>query len=153
MSKRARYSYSKPKRAPFLLQKLISVIHAVGTTQDNTSLFTFTDPGTIKGLRWSIAVESVNTGLMAWAIVIVRDGNAANTLVITDGAEFYTPEQDVLAYGTVTTSSASNNKVIMGNTKTMRRCYAGDHLQFISIGDVATQANLLAVIRFYENTG
>ena len=151
MSKRVRIT--KVKRAPFLLQQIDAVRHAVTTTQDLTNMFTFTEAGTVKGLRWSISIEPLASGLGAWAIVIVRDGNTANTMAITDGVEFYTPEVDVMAAGTFSSTTGVHTLPIEGKTKGMRRVNAGDNLQFISLGDVATLCNLLAVVRFWQEIG
>lgn len=73
-----------------------------------------------------------------WAIVIVRDGLSASTIATSDGAAMYEPEQDVLAFGVVSTADldAGAGPAVVnweGTTKSMRKLMGGDKLQFISI--------------------
>lgn len=76
------------------------VITVFGGTNASESIAT----GTMQGLRWDIDIANTNTGPSRafWAIVIVREGYAPNSLNIGNNANLYTPEQDVLAYGVAT---------------------------------------------------
>ena len=109
------------------------------------------------GLRWSLSVRSViatGDSIVSWALVIVKDGEAANTPSQSNGADFYTPEQNVMAFGVaqVRDNDAGSGPVTIvfeGTTKTMRKLNQGDLLQFISISNVANSASLNGVIQFF----
>ena len=69
----------------------------------------------------------------------------------------YTPEQNVMAFGTVSIlandeTGGNQNQQIMGQTKTMRKMQAGDLLQFITISNVANSALVNGCIQFFCKT-
>lgn len=118
---------------------LIVVAQIASTTQQETTLLTATFPGTVTGIRWSLAFNAGavqgNNGF--WAIIIVRDGLAASSLSLTDGASLYEPEQDVLAYGVWrgADNDAGTGPAVWqseGSTKSMRKLMGGDKLLFIT---------------------
>ena len=84
---------------------LISVVQSISASQVTTNMFTVIVPGTLTGLRWFISVEPLALGSAAWALVQVRDTVIVSTMIITNGAQFYSPEQDVLAFGRFATGS------------------------------------------------
>ncbi len=91
---------------------------------------------------------------MTWAIVIVKDGNSANTMSITDAATFYSPEQNVLAFGVgnfpgTTIGDGALRESWEGSTKTMRKMMGGDILQLLVDGNTATQGSFLGVVQFF----
>jgi len=141
-------------------KKLIFVNQSVTNSVATTTLHTTTFPGTVTGLRWSLsALNSLTTASpqVAWAIVVVHDGDSANTPSLTNAADFYTPEQDVLAFGHAyladTDAGAGNVQSHWeGNTKTMRKLRAGDLLQFITISGTANSASLDGVVQFFIKT-
>lgn len=134
---------------------LISVSKSpLSTTQLSTVLKTATYPCTITGLRWDLDAVAITTAVdfVTWAIVVVHDGDSANTMSATDGASFYQPEQDVLAFGELLVSGNAQGNPINGahgNTKTMRKLKAGDQLVFIAVGTVVSGASLGGIIQFF----
>ncbi len=136
-------------------KELIYVAQTVTTSNVATTMKTATFPCTIVRLRWDMAFGVATTGntFINWIIVIVRDGNAANTISQSNGADMYTPEQDVMAFGTVALqgSSQDSNEAfhITGQTKTMRKMQQGDILQFITLGNVVNGATLKGVVQFF----
>ena len=74
-----------------------------------------------------------NISNFVWAIVLVRDGNTANSMTITNGSSFYKPEQNVLAFGVGPSGKDdSTPTVVYGNTKTMRKLLIGDTIVFLA---------------------
>lgn len=129
----------------------------VTNSQVESLLKTTTFPCTIVGLRWNINVlgSTIATdSTIWWAIVVVKDGLSASTMATSDGADFYTPEQDVLAFGTVGVRDKDNGSGptiahFEGNTKTMRKLRGGDLLKFITISETASAALVQGVIQFF----
>ncbi len=159
MSKRRRTERGSVPTAPRVrrpIDKELKVVNQVATTSAVvTTLKTTTFPCTIVGLRWEIAMLA-NTAaanpLVHWAIVLVHDGQAASTPSTSDGADFYTPEQNVLAFGVqyIGQNDVSDFKAhIEGSTKTMRKLKSGDLLQFITLCDVVTGVFVDAVVQFF----
>ncbi len=138
-------------------KKLISVLKSsTGTAQVATVLLTTTIPCTITGLRWTIGYNNlVATGPInvRWGIIVVRDGLAANTLSGTDGGDFYTPESDMLAFGShlIGETDTAGPQVINveGSTKTMRKMMAGDLLTFIVVSDTAASLQTAGTVQFF----
>ncbi len=85
--------------------------------------------------------------------MIVPDGEAVNTPAISDGATFYAPEQNVLAFGIgqMQSNASGGDATVMweGSTKTMRKLKAGDVLAIASIGSDANGALFRGVIQFF----
>ena len=124
----------------------------VNATQVSTTLFTATFPCTVVGLRWSMdAYQDAGTGAanILWAVVIVRDGNSANNMGASDAADFYTPEQDVLAFGHGSMDNNVDTQHWEGTTKTMRKFMGGDVLQFITLGANTNTSNVQGIIQFF----
>ncbi len=84
---------------------------------------------------------------------MVPDGEAANTPGFSDGADFYTPEQNVLAFGMFKLTKAGGGEGVTrdgeGATKTMRKLKSGDRLQFISFCDQAAAVEIHGIIQFF----
>lgn len=140
------------------IDKNIKAIQQTVTTSNvTTTLFTGTYPGTVVGIRWSlnfISNTSASSPSVYWAIVIVRDGLSASTIGTSDGADFYTPESQVLAFGVggVTDNDSGAgpyNSMMEGMTKTMRKIQAGDLLQFVTISNVATGLIARGAVQFF----
>lgn len=158
--KRARPE-SGSRRVRPIDKQLINVNAITGTTSTAITLQTTTFPCTITGLRWSIGFANKQTTGpvdISWAIVIVRDGNAANALSQTSGSSLYQPEQNVLAYGCTEFQDADLNPggsgaaQFEGSTKTMRKLMGGDVLQFLHLGSVAASADFMGTIQFFCKT-
>ncbi len=157
--KRRRVESAAPvRRGSRPIDKELKVISQTATNSVvATTLKSTTFPCTVVGLRWSftqqIAIVSGDADLW-WAIIVVRDGRAASTPSTSDGADFYTPEQDVLAFGhgVVRESDISQGpgtRGFEGVTKTMRKLMGGDLLQFITISSTAISCNVNGVIQFF----
>lgn len=141
-----------------------SLINVTKTTiadsQYTTTLATATYPGTVTGLRWSIAVQSEGSGdnIIYWAIVRTKDGVAVSTIATSDASKMYVPEQEVLAFGIIPVQQSDAtagpcNHVIEGNTKSMRKLANGDQLVFIAKGTVGGDSTTLrAIIQFFTKT-
>lgn len=143
------------------IDKSLKVVSQVVTTSVvATTLKTTTFPCTLVGLRWNFALQIAVTTADSdawWAIIIVKDGRAAATPSTSNGADFYTPEQDVMAFGhlQVRDSDVGQGPGVMttiGTTKTMRKLMDGDLLQFITISSVAVSGNLNGIIQFFCKT-
>ncbi len=141
-------------------KELIFVNQTATTSNVSTTIKTTTFPCTIVGLRWSLVFASnvsTNNSVISWIIVLVKDGNSANTISQSNGADMYTPEQNVMAFGTVSIlandeTGGNQNQLIQGMTKTMRKMQAGDLLQFITISTVANGALVNGTIQFFCKT-
>ncbi len=126
------------------------------SSQVATTLKTATFPGTIVGLRWSLgAVQDAGTDItqLTWAIVVVQDGQTASAISLTDAGDMYTPEQDVLAFGSVvSTGTDLSAERIEGTTKTMRKLKQGDVLQLIAIAEATNTWLLFGAVQFFYKT-
>lgn len=99
-----------------------------------------TFPCTATGIRWEVIIDSadaLNAPDILWAIVILREGVAADTLTFSGAAAIYTPEQNVLAWGysrAISNASSAGPELQRwdGTTKTMRKLMAGDQIVMIS---------------------
>jgi len=151
---------------PRPISKTLLLVNQEGlaTTQNTRVLIDAVFPCTIVGLRWELssgAVFDTPQGLDAyinWAIVLVKQGNTAGELPdsVSVAQDFYTPEQNVLAYGSrgLLFTTAAGPIVWNGSTKTMRKMQVGDKLLFISkIGDSnAVHDNMFGAIQFFCKT-
>ncbi len=153
--KRARTSGQRVSRP--IDKELIAITKVnVANTQVETVLKTVTFPGTVVGLRWALAgIQDAGTGapsFLQWCVVVVQDGNAASTMVTTDAADMYTPEQDVLAFGNGLTKVGIEGVTWEGTTKTMRKMKQGDQLLFIAVAEVTHTWELRGTIQFFFKT-
>lgn len=164
MSKRRRgssgKSFSGGKVRP-IDKKLVGVAQTLSSAaQTSTTLMTATFPCTVVGLRWELSAlqqHATANAFCSWAIVLVKDGQTVSTQAITNGADFYTPEQDVLAFGGkwVSEVDAGVGPVVAsweGNTKTMRKLMGGDTIQFIALADQVDAAIIRGVVQFFCKT-
>ncbi len=128
------------------------------TSNVATTLKTTTFPCTIVGLRWDFVFQASSTagnGIVSWVIVLVKDGNTANTISQSNGADMLTPEQNVMAFGTIgmldadTTTGGPKQVHIQGSTKTMRKMQGGDLLQFISLSSLASAGTINGTVQFF----
>ncbi len=128
---------------------------AVAGSQVSTTLFTTTFPCTIVGLRWTITfMQDAGTGgtFINWAIIILRDGQTADTLATSDGSTLYNPEQDVMTFGVIQIDNNTETKDNTGETKTMRKMQGGDKLEFIAIGVATNTVTIRGTIQFFCKT-
>ncbi len=129
---------------------------APSATQVTQMLITATFPCTLTGLRWEIsALEgTVNTDLVQWGIFIVRDGEVLGTFGIGAGTDWYTPEQNVLAFNNAYLTGSANGEPEFhwsGHTKTMRKMMGGDQLIF-GCRSSANVVNFAGVIQVFCKT-
>ncbi len=136
------------------------------TTTQEINLFITTFPCTVTGLRWELnsPMESTNfteEGYFSWAIVVVKEGNDANSLpsgAITSGLSFYNPEQNVLAAGMgypVPQQSTAYSLQWDGKTKTMRKLQTGDRLVLLySKGEIDTTSDAFfgGIVQFFTKS-
>ncbi len=131
------------------IDKVLRVVKKTGfSAQVGTVLTTATFPCTITGIRWNLGFQgnATSTAIIHWCIIIVRDGNAANTIATSDASDMYTPEQNVLSYGvamlSADSSTAGTNVILMeGSTKTMRKLLLGDRIDIIMLASQASSVN------------
>lgn len=135
---------------------LINVIKAtIDATQVSTTLATASNACTITGIRWMIAhAQDAGTGLcsLQWALVIVRDGNSANTINQSDAGSFYDPEQNCLVFAQSIIDNNTETKIFEGNTKTMRKMLIGDKLVFIAKGAATNTSTIRGTVQFFCKT-
>ncbi len=150
--KRARLSNVRGKRPIDKLLKVTAV--TVTSTVTSTTLQTTTFPCTVVGLRWSLSASSAVASIQDvwWAIVVIPDGESANTPAISNAADFYTPEQNVLAFGhgqMVDNTLQSMALQWDGATKTMRKLKGGDVLAIVHISSDANGALFRGIVQFF----
>ena len=137
------------------IDKNLKVITKTGVdaTQVATTLITATFPCTVTGIRQSLSFSrtaGAATCFYHWAIVLVRDGNSANALAVSDAATLYEPEQNVLAFGNGSLVAAGPDAAdITGSTKTMRKLMGSDVLVFVAKGVATNTVDIQGVIQFF----
>ena len=152
MSKR-RFNSSRSSSRP--IDKQLIVVHktTLVAVDQSTVLATLAFPCTIMGIRWSLdMVQSAGTAEAtgSWAIVLARDGVTIDTMGFpTDGAGFFEPKQNVLAFGTWAIDNHTETKHVEGNTKTMRKMQVGDQLVFIARGAATNESDILGVVQLF----
>ena len=92
--------------------------------------------------------------MVAWAVVFVRDGEISNDLDITNGASFYDPEQNVLAFGTVmlepnSSTSAPTVMHVEGTSKAMRKMMDGNKLELVTLSNALNGAQMYGALQFF----
>ena len=138
MSKRRRTGAGFSTKRPIDKSLIFVEDDALTVGQTVTTLITPPSACTMVGLRWSIVSvkdtgTSGNISNFVWAIVLVRDGNAATAMSITNGGSFYEPEQNVLAFGVGPSTNDTNQGLLQeGSTKTMRKLRIGDSIVFLA---------------------
>ena len=158
MSKRRRTEFPVVTRSRPLAKELIAIAKDdVTSTQVVTVFLTATFPCTITGLRWDLNfLQDGGTGASAghWCIAVVREGVTVDTLSLTDGATFFSPEANVMAFGVnlgqATPASTVNLKGASetGSTKTMRKLQTGDTLQWVFVGTTTHTQQVRGIIQF-----
>lgn len=129
----------------------------IDSTQVSTTLATVTFPCTITGLRWDLSFFSdsgTTINHVAWAIVVVRDGNTLSTITISDGGNLHDPEQNVLTWGFCTCAKFEVTKPVVyrGDTKTMRKMMGGDTLKLAILHSGTDTAGVRGGIQFFCKT-
>ena len=70
-------------------------------------------------------------------------------MAASDAADFYAPEQNVLAFGHGSMDNNVDTQQFEGNTKTMRKFMGGDQLLFIVLGAATNTTNVQGIIQFF----
>ena len=155
MSKRRRTNAGFTTRRP-IDKALISInIDGLTATENNTTLLTPPTACTVVGLRWDMTLlknggSSGNAGNLAWAIVLVQDGEVAGELSLSAGSDYYTPEQNYLAFGVAPQlSEGTQPQHISGNTKTMRKMRIGDTIIFVAKGQATETSSIRGVVQLF----
>lgn len=161
-SKRFRTGRAVPVGRPSRVDKrLIGIVKSpLGTTQLATVLITATFPCTITGIRWDLDFLNIlTTGSPSfnWAIVRVKDGVTVSVMAVSDAGTFYSPEQELIAFGIAHVADGDGTvgpmiKHFSGSTKSMRKLMGGDTLQFICDADSAAAVNVKGIIQFFCRT-
>ncbi len=122
--------------------------------QKNALLMTATFPGTITGLRWDISAVEVTDiiDVVAWTIVVVRDGNSGSAMSVGNATNLYAPEQDVLAFGFSRLQGNDEVERWVGSTKTMRKLMGGDKLEFLCKNIQGATAHVSGCIQLFYKT-
>jgi len=161
---RIRRNYNKTSKRP--LEKILISLNFNQSNQKN--LFPAGPvntgigyPGTITGLQWDI-VSGGNTGSLIdsvdyFAIVKAREGQSIGIVALPSAnanlANFYNPEQDVMATGICRyTTSQPSPYPMSGKTKSMRKLQKGDSIQMSYVtnnanGDMSAQG---IICMFYK---
>ncbi len=159
MSKRRRtqagFIVPRTKR-PIDKNLIVVAFTGITGTQQNSTIFTATFPCTITGIRWSFdafADAGTATALNAWCIQVVKDGLAAQTMALSGGSDFITPETQIVAFGAgLTQGDQGSARTYEGSTKTMRKMMGGDLLVFSAIGQATNTTRLFGVVQFFCKT-
>jgi len=141
-----------PKRP--IDKQIINLSLSSNNVQQSLTLFTCTYPNTVTGLRWDLTATN-NTDEFtraAWAIVLVREGDNANGLDLTNGQPLYEPEQNVMTWGCGSvlnpgSNAGAANRSWIDTTKTMRKMMTGDTLVLVY---TATETTILnGAVQFF----
>ncbi len=156
MSKRRKVGVTNFRTARPIDKQLKAIKQTVAATQLSSLLLTVTFPCTITGLRWELSVRNDHAAVdsIFWALVIVRDGNIASAIGVSDAADFYAPETDVLAFGNIqlapnNATTGDSTHTWNGSTKTMRKMMGGDTLQLLVDGSAAASKEFGGVVQFF----
>ncbi len=148
-------TFARAKRS--IDKVLIAISHdAMDATQVQTTIVTATFPNTVTGLRWDLSFsQDGGTGLceIVWAIVLAKEGNVADTMIKTNGVQFYEPEQNCLVFGTERIRDGvtqGQTKKTSGMTKTMRKMMLGDRIIFIIQGVATNTGSVQGVIQLFQ---
>ncbi len=139
------------------IDKKIIVVNkdGVDATQVTTVLVTATFPCTIVGLRWNFSfIQGAGTGNCSfrWVIVLLKDGETIGTTSITDGADLYTPEQNVMTWGVGLIDNNIEHQRFDGDTKSMRKLMGGDRLVWILTGVATNTVSCRGAVQFFCKT-
>ncbi len=155
--KHARTAFGSTPHAKRPIDKSLVAVQltSINATDQSTTLLAVTFPCTIVGLRWSFTVTQsagTATAFHHWAIVRNPDGITLGTLAISDAASFFEPEQNCLVFGAGTIANNVDSTHYEGTTKTMRRMFVGDKLEFIIKGSATNESRVDGVMQFFCKT-
>ncbi len=117
-----------------------------------------TFPATIVGVRWELTAIALDAAaancLVTWAIVHLQDSKAASALSLGDATDFYSPEQNVISWGTsfIPNAVGTEGPIVArwnGDSKTMRKVRNGDQLVLLCKSDVLNAAAFNGIVQFF----
>ncbi len=156
MSKRRRGFGRRVARRP-IDKQIITISQTVPIDGETTILTILGGATTLTGLRWNFGIAS-NTNVADvqynWALVIVKDGDTANSLNTTNNAQMYTPEQNVMSWGagilTATgATSGPQTKHWEGTTKSMRKLMEDDNLTMVFTSNVTNGVIIHGAVQLF----
>lgn len=132
------------------VDKKIIVVNktGIGGTAQVLTLFTAGSPCTLNGLGYSFDNVGTGAATMFWAILIQRDGDSLNTIGVSDGTSFYTPESDVLLNGVFPQNGASAPYMNI-TTHCKRKLMIGDKVVFAVRADGGTTGGIAGPITMF----
>ncbi len=145
---RRRYgkSYYRQGPARHTSKVLKAVALAPGTTQDTLDLINSSVAGTVSGFRWDFTIRGTTSAIarVGFVIVHLRDGSTLSTMSLTDGADLYAPEEDVLCFGYAVGSDSDATGVqfarLQGVSSAKRKIKQGDKIVIVAISTVVASA-------------
>ncbi len=155
MSKRRR-KFGRVARRP-IDKQIITISQTVPINGETTILTILRGATTLTGLRWNFGVASnqdISDVQYNWALVIVKDGDTANALNVGNNQQMYTPEQNVMSWGTgiLTKTSSSAGPATHqweGTTKSMRKMMEGDNLTMVFTSNVTNGVIIHGAIQLF----
>jgi len=112
-----------------------------------------TYPGTISGLRWSLAASATVAGAFSWVIYVLKGGQAAGTVTAagTPGAFIasFAEEQIMVAGSFALGANSFTPFVIEGSTKVQRKIQRGDTLQISYYGSGSSTGSLVGNVQYF----
>ena len=129
----------RPKR-PIAKASLLITKQDVDTTQIESVIRTSTVAETISGIRGLLSIVASGTpaGIAVMAIIKVPDGvNTIPGLSVTDGTEFFLPEEWILWSIAVNIDANIRNYLLNVNVKAMRKLKENDRIVFIQKASIA----------------
>lgn len=124
----------------------------LGSTQTTQAVETFIQPGRLENLEWNGNFFSSVGFWVNWALVLKRDGTTIGTLIFPQtSGPFYTPAQNVAAYGNVVsdTNTNTNTNHVEGFWDGTMEFQKGDEFALVVHG---SQSFLLNFIVSYHTT-
>ena len=127
----------------------VNQFSTITTTQNNNALYTATTACTFVGARITGSFNALSTtAKCAWALVVNRNGIAPSQISLTDGATFYSPEQDILASGMLALGGIPTSSIVIPVdlvVKTKRKLLTGDQISFCTYSDTASGGNIAVI--------
>jgi len=151
MKRRKTFHRPAPKLEKLLLNQSFSGITA---TQVGATLFTCTTSCTLLGLMISgNAIQAAGTGpaFSRGALVIVRDGYTANTMLAGNGP-MYKPEEAIWVFWDIVVRNNTNSINLDKKVKTKRKLKEGDTLQFMWAGSNTDTTTVDMIVQFWSKT-
>ena len=127
-----------PKR-PVAKSNILITKQDVDTVQIESQIRLSSVSETLAGIRGLLSIVSSGTpaGIVVMAIIKIPEGvNVTPTLSVTDGTNFFLPEEWVLWSVAVNVDANIRNYLIDVNVKAMRKLKDQDRIMFIQRGSI-----------------